>query len=70
MSEHRITPAELDAWMRRASDDLVHQLDQQIDTEARLRELYERVAAESYADDSSPAGEVSDRRKEPDGEDL
>ncbi len=57
-----MTDDELDALFRRAHEQMLAELDKHIDTDARLRELLREagVADDLYADDSSPAGEVTD----------
>jgi len=51
---------ELDALMARASASMLRTLDEQVDTEARLREILTTagVATERYAADPSSAEEV------------
>lgn len=60
-----MTDDELDAFFRRANEQMLVELDKRIDTTARLRELLREagVADDLYADDSSSAGEVTDHER-------
>lgn len=56
---------ELDALFRRAEEQMLSALDARIDIKAALAEVMRRagVEAQPYADDSSSAGEVTDRKE-------
>jgi hypothetical protein len=56
---------ELDALLKRANESMLRTLDEHVDTEARLAEVLRKagVGSDLYADDSSPAGEVTEREE-------
>jgi hypothetical protein len=56
---------ELDALFTRATESMLRTLDETVDPEAGLAEVKRKagVRTDLYADDSSPAGEVSEREE-------